>query len=44
MEMTCKVQIKPIKNNPLSAKIKAKKKGFKSNSLQKPKNTNINNQ
>jgi hypothetical protein len=29
--MTCKVQIKPIKNNPLSAKLKAKKKVLKSN-------------
>ena len=29
--MTCKVQIKPIKNNPLSAKLKAKKKALKIN-------------
>jgi hypothetical protein len=29
--MTCKVQIKPIKNNPLSAKLKAKKKALKAN-------------
>ena len=30
-KMTCKVQIKPIKNNPLSAKLKAKKKALKAN-------------
>ncbi len=33
-KMTCKVQIKPIKNNPLSAKLKAKKKALKSNDCQ----------
>ncbi len=32
--MTCKVQIKPIKNNPLSAKLKAKKKALKVNNHQ----------
>jgi hypothetical protein len=31
--MACKVQIKPIKNNPLAAKLKAKKKGLKSHNL-----------
>jgi hypothetical protein len=29
--MGCKVQIKPIKNNPLTAKLKAKKKGLRTN-------------
>jgi hypothetical protein len=31
--MACKVQIKPIKNNPLSAKLKAKKKALKTHNL-----------
>ena len=36
-QMTCKVQLKPIKNNPLSAKLKAKKKTLKTK-----QNQNIN--
>ena len=41
--MACKVQIKPIKNNPLSAKLKAKKNGLNNNShVLKTKQTKIN--
>jgi hypothetical protein len=40
--MACKIQIKPIKNNPLAAKLKAKKKGLKTDNLQILK-TNENN-
>ncbi len=42
--MTCKVQIKPIKNNPLSAKLKAKKKALKVNNSQSLKVKLNNNQ
>ncbi len=42
--MTCKVQLKPIKNNPLAAKLKAKKKSLKVNSSQNSKDKNNNNQ
>lgn len=43
-KMTCKVQLKPIKNNPLAAKLKAKKKSLKVNSSQNSKDKNNNNQ
>jgi hypothetical protein len=43
-KMTCKVQIKPIKNNPLSAKLKAKKKALKANNPQSLKQKSNNNQ
>ena len=42
-KMTCKVQIKSIKNNPLSAKLKAKKRALKSNDCPSLKQKSISN-
>lgn len=43
-KMTCKVHLKPIKNNPLAAKLKAKKKSLKVNSSQSLKLKNSSDQ
>jgi len=42
--MACKVQIKLIKNNPLSAKLKAKKNGLNNSSLRVSKTKQTKNQ